>query len=168
MHTGAYRFIADAVGREPVTWLRVVEIGSYNINGSVRPLCAGSATYLGVDQRPGPDVDLVCSGDALPEELTTDVVICCEVLEHTKQAQGIVAEAVRILTPGGRLLITCAGPTRQPHSGIDGGTVRDGEYYRNVETHALVSWVEQAGAVVEAIEVHPNRGDIYLQARKPE
>jgi hypothetical protein len=69
-----------------------------------------------------------------------------------------------MLTPGGHLLVTCATHPRAPHSGIDGGPLKAGEFYRNVETDELVGWVERAGLQVRVCEVHPERGDLYLVA----
>ena len=39
----------------------VLEVGSLNINGSVREFFTGG-DYLGLDVGAGPDVDLVCEG----------------------------------------------------------------------------------------------------------
>jgi hypothetical protein len=40
---------------------RVLDIGSLDINGSVRPLFRGG-TYTGIDVAAGPGVDIVCQG----------------------------------------------------------------------------------------------------------
>jgi hypothetical protein len=77
-----------------------------------------------------------------------------------------VRNAAAILRkPGGRLLGTCATHPRAPHSGIDGGPLRDGEFYRNVSGDELVGWAEDAGLRVLVCEEHLDRGDLYLVAR---
>ena len=40
----------------------VLEVGSVNINGTVRDLFDRPNNYIGLDVAPGRDVDVVCSG----------------------------------------------------------------------------------------------------------
>ena len=47
---------------------RVLEVGSYDVNGSVRPLFEGAKQYIGIDSRPGPGVDLVMSARSFVED----------------------------------------------------------------------------------------------------
>jgi SAM-dependent methyltransferase len=160
VHLEAYAFIAAHLWHEPASGLDVVEIGSYNVNGSIRSLCLGARSYLGVDTRAGPDVDLVCNGEALPETLRADLVICCEVLEHTPAAPAICAEAYRVLRPGGRFLVTCATDPRAPH-GVMGGAVGR-EFYRNVPPAMLREWLAPFAEVI--FDVAFDRGDLYALA----
>jgi len=53
--------------------LRVVELGSQDVNGSFREVLPESCSYVGVDLEPGKNVDLVCRGThiALPDERPT-------------------------------------------------------------------------------------------------
>jgi SAM-dependent methyltransferase len=159
MHLEAYAFVAAHLAIDPVDDLDVVEIGSYNVNGSVRTLCGAARSYVGVDMRPGPDVDLVCDGAALPDELRADLVLCCEVLEHTEAAPAICAEAYRVLRLGGRFIVTCATDPRLPH-GVMGGAVGR-EFYRNVAPSLLRAWLAPFAALT--LEVH-ERGDLYAIA----
>ena len=64
------------------TGLRVLEIGSADINGSIRSFFPGS-DYTGVDLSAGPGVDVVASGHelALPDR-DVDLAISCECFEH--------------------------------------------------------------------------------------
>lgn len=125
MHPEAYQWVAQHAPQHPV---RVVEFGSRDINGGVRHLFAGS--YLGIDIEAGPGVDVVADAARLDLGGGYDVVVCCEVLEHTPAWREIVASAGRALRAGGVLILTCAGPGRAPH-GAEGGPV-GGEYYANV------------------------------------
>jgi hypothetical protein len=144
----------------------VLEVGSRNVNGSVRPLFANATSYTGIDILDGPGVDVVVTGYGYEPAHKPSVVVCCEVLEHTEQALAIVRNAAAILKLGGRLLVTCATDPRMPHSGIHGGPLEQGEFYRNVPPDILVGWVEQAGLHVLERETYPDRGDLYLLAGK--
>ena len=87
----------------------VLEVGSYNVNGSPREVFQAEAkSYIGVDMDEGPDVDRVVNG----EELTTafdhtfDTVICMETLEHVKNPWKVVEQLKAVLSPGGHLWIS--------------------------------------------------------------
>jgi SAM-dependent methyltransferase len=161
MHPEAYSFVATHLAQHPVMGLDVVEIGSFNVNGSVRSLCLAARSYVGVDVRAGPDVDLVCDGAALPADLTADVVLCCEVLEHAPAAHAICAEAFRVLRPCGRFIVTCASDPRAPH-GVMGGAIGH-EFYRNVPPADLRHWLKRFASI--ELAWHRDRGDLYAIAR---
>src|SRR5262249_32046337 len=129
MHAATYRYVRCTVRRHG-PWRTVLEIGSWDVNGSVRRLFAG-ATYLGVDIVPGPGVDVVADGASFAPEHPPDCVVCTEVLEHTLRAEAIVANAHRMLAPGGVLVLTAAWAGRLPHSAVDGGRLRPREFYSN-------------------------------------
>lgn len=161
MHPEAYRFVARAVAGIDMAGRRVLEIGSYNVNGSVRPLFAGCAEYVGIDTRPGRDVDLVV--DAVDYDgRDFDIVVCTEVLEHVADPAAIIRAASRALQPGGLLILTAATRGRAPHN-IDGGPDLRGEPYRNVTKAALGRWL--TGAEEIHIELDTAVGDIYATAR---
>jgi SAM-dependent methyltransferase len=166
MHAEALRFAARAIADLPsVQDSHVLEIGSRDLNGSIRPWLATAASYTGIDRQAGQGVDVVADGATYVPVEAPDLVVCMETLEHAEQADAIVRNAAAILRkPGGRVLITCATEPRAPHSAIDGGPLRTGEFYRNVSLAELVWWVEQAGLKVVHREVHMDRGDLYLVA----
>jgi hypothetical protein len=175
MHPEAHEFIRREVKRRGLFGLSVVEIGGRNINGSIRPLFRTS-DYLSTDITDGPGVDLVADG-AAPEFYgavvsklggkLADVVVCCEVLEHTPAGEAIVLNAARLLGVGGVFLMTAAGNGRAPHSAVDGSSLRAHEWYRNVTSDDCARWygVAFAGG---AFVVEHDRGeeDIYVVAIK--
>lgn len=128
------RAIKDCGRTEPGA--RVLEFGSLDINGSVRPLFAelvsGGGAYLGIDVQEGPGVDLVADASAYKSDTQHDFVVCCEVFEHTALWPKIIANAHSLLAPGGVFIATMAGEGRPPHSAIDENPIRDWEYYKNV------------------------------------
>jgi len=159
--------VTDFVGRHADTAGRVLELGSRNINGSVRHLFADAATYVGVDPVDGPDVDIVGDGSTIEVLFDSfDVVVCTEVLEHVDDtiAAGIIANAHRHLVPGGRFVMTCAGPGRGAHSAIDERPIRPWEFYRNVDDVTLDGWLANAGFA--RWEIEPLGADMRCVAWK--
>lgn len=89
----------------------VYEFGSFIVDGQeqigdLRPLFAGRE-YVGCDMRAGPGVDrvedLACL--TLPDE-SVETIVCVETLEHCFHVERAVAEMLRVLRPGGLLLIS--------------------------------------------------------------
>lgn len=150
MHHEAMAYLSNfATGDEVV----VVELGSRNINGSPRWLFP-NADYTGVDIEPGVGVDVVADGATFKPKRKADIVISAEVFEHAPSWRKIVTNAARCLKVGGRGVFTAAGPLREPHSAVDGGPLRAGEWYENVSAAALEAAMKRAGFVdVTAVEV---------------
>lgn len=70
-----------------------------------RHLCRGQ--WIGVDAQPGTNVDLVTDAESLSlPDASVGSVVCSEVLEHTRRPWRVIAEAYRVLQPGGWLLLT--------------------------------------------------------------
>jgi SAM-dependent methyltransferase len=164
MHLGASNWLAAHIG----TPSRVLEFGSLNINGTARDY-APTAFWWGLDMQDGPGVDEVADAASwCPiESFAADTVVCAEVLEHTPNSLQIIANAYRHLKPGGRFLMTCASHGRQPHSAIDGGPLRDGEYYENITPAEYRNMAELAGFVITHSQYHADRGDLYALGIKP-
>lgn len=162
MHPAALSYVSAHV---PCLADSILDFGSRNINGSARSVTR-ARKYVGVDIAPGDGVDVV--GDAALVALgrTFDAVVCAEVLEHAddQTCAGIVANAYAHLNPGGVFVATMAGLSREPHSAVDGGPVRAGEFYRNVDRDLLASWLTAAGFV--EFEIDERRADIRCTARK--
>jgi SAM-dependent methyltransferase len=90
---------------------RVVELGSYNVNGSLRPFIESlkPAEYVGVDIEKGPGVDIVCNAENVLErfgEESFDVVISTELLEHVRDWRKVISNIKNICKPNGLVLIT--------------------------------------------------------------
>lgn len=132
MHPAAMEWIA----RHATTEGRVLDAGGRDVNGSPRHLFGPD--YTVVDIAPGPGIDVVADGAALPFAYCSfDVVVCAEVLEHARSWRDIVGECARVLALGGRLIITTAGPGRPAHSATDLITMDPGEYYGNIDPGQL-------------------------------
>jgi SAM-dependent methyltransferase len=94
---------------------RVLEVGSLNLNGSVREFFA-DCDYVGLDVGEGRDVDVVCAGEDYGEKSGAfDVVISCEAMEHNVQWRKTWLNMVRLLKDDGLLILTCATAGRRQH-----------------------------------------------------
>lgn len=101
--------------------LNILEIGSYDINGSVRNLFKNiNNKYIGVDLCEGKGVDVVASGHALEfGDASFDVTLSGECFEHDSNYVETFRNMVRMTSPGGLVVFTCATLGRLEH-----GTVR--------------------------------------------
>jgi len=104
-------FGARVVSVDDVRGKRVIEVGSMNVNGSLRATieALGPAKYIGVDLGEGPGVDEVCPAEALVArfgEASFDLVVCTEMLEHVREWRVAVTNLKGLVAPGGVLLVT--------------------------------------------------------------
>jgi SAM-dependent methyltransferase len=93
----------------------ILEVGSKDINGSVRPTINEHqpAFYEGIDIQQGNGVDRVMdAGEMLGyyHEDLFDLVISTEALEHIKDWKMVVTNMKRVLHPQGWLVITTRSP----------------------------------------------------------
>lgn len=127
-----------------------LDIGSLDLNGNNQYLFDANCLYLGIDVAQGRNVDIVSPGHqlGLPDE-TFDVVVSTECLEHDRHWEQTLQHAVRMLRPGGMLLMTCA-TTGRPEHGTRRTTPHDApllasvddewaDYYRNLDEHDIRS-----------------------------
>lgn len=157
MHQSAHDWISLQVKQLPHR-KSILEIGSRDVNGSIRSLFQHADRYLGIDIRPGEGVDVVADAAIFQSDERFDTCVCMEVLEHTDKQREICRTAYRHLLKGGILLVTAAGIGREPHSAIDGGTLKDGEYYQNVTVADLRWWMSDFQLVMASTETP---GDVY-------
>lgn len=113
---------------------KVLEVGSQNINGSVRSHFK-NCDYIGIDLGEAPGVDIVSSIIDFKHENEYDVVISSEMLEHCKEWKEALQIMYHNVKPGGIFILTCAGPNRHEH-GTSNHTPQDSKFtldhYRNI------------------------------------
>lgn len=163
MHPAAFEFVSRYATRDPIS---VIEIGSRDINGSVRPHFP-AASWIGIDVIAGPSVDVVIDAMIYKPSQQVDMVICCEVFEHESRWKDILVRALAWLKPGGQIILTCGGIGRDPHSAIDGGPLRPGEWYQNVSEHRMRYALEITGFCGLYTEDNAHAKDTYAVACKP-
>jgi SAM-dependent methyltransferase len=115
MHPSAHAFIREVLTAAEVEGRSVLEVGSYDVNGSVRLDVErlNPASYVGADIAAGPGVDRVVDCEDLPDEFgfgQLDVVISAEMLEHVRDWQACLLSMATVLRPGGLLVLTTRSP----------------------------------------------------------
>jgi len=115
MHGSVLTFLASVLKHPDIAGREVLEIGSFDVNGSPRThiIPLGPKKYVGIDTAPGKGVDLVLDGAKAHEhfgENSFDIVLCCEVLEHAADWKAIVSSAKRVLRPDGVMVFTTRAP----------------------------------------------------------
>jgi len=167
MHASAYAWACSALTADDVKGAHVIEAGAYDVNGSVRPhvQALSPASYTGTDMRPGPGVDLVCDAADLPGQLGlpgADVVVSTEMLEHAADWQAALTGMVRVLLPGGILVLT----TRSEGFPLHG--YPDDHWRFSVE--AMGDIMTAAGMDVLDLRADPDpmSPGVFVKARKPD
>ena len=141
---------------------RVLEVGSLDVNGSVRGdiVALGPTDYVGIDIRPGPGVDVICDAGDLVErfgENAFDVVISTELLEHARDWRRIVSNIKRVTKPNGVMIVSTRSYGvdfhRQPF---------DYWRYQQKDFEAIF-----ADVAVEDLQLDPTDPGLLIKARKP-
>lgn len=141
-HSNQMTFVQTVKGCFPDSFVnnKVLEVGSLNINGSVREFFTG-CNYLGVDIGEGKDVDMVCKGHELPfPDLSFDTVISCECLEHDKDWLKTFKKMYELSKD--LVVMTCATTGRKEHgttttNPTDAPFTND--YYKNLTIQDFVN-----------------------------
>ncbi len=107
------RFAAGFVARHEIEGAEVLEVGSQNVNGTVRPLFSLARRYVGIDMAPGRGVDEVVDSERLAERFGADafdIVLSTEMLEHVVDWKACLRQMALVLRPGGLLVLTTRSP----------------------------------------------------------
>jgi SAM-dependent methyltransferase len=98
-HAGAFFTTYGPAFERPV----IVEIGSADVNGSLRSVAPGACQYVGLDFAPGPGVDIVLTDPyRYPlETASADMVVTSSCFEHAEFFWLSFLEILRILKPEG-------------------------------------------------------------------
>jgi SAM-dependent methyltransferase len=102
-------WIAVVRGRFPFSAGRVLEIGSQNINGTVRQFFSDASEYIGTDMQQGDGVDVVLDNKSLMTHFgpnSFDTIVACEVLEHDRIFWQTIYQIRTLLRVGGHVIIT--------------------------------------------------------------
>lgn len=102
-------FGATNLTKAEVEGKKIIEVGSYDVNGSLRPIVENwnPAEYIGVDIEHGPGVDIICPAENLVEKFGInkfDLVISTCALEHIKNWGEAISNIKNICKPNGVIL----------------------------------------------------------------
>jgi 2-polyprenyl-3-methyl-5-hydroxy-6-metoxy-1,4-benzoquinol methylase len=148
------------LGRESLESLRLLDVGCgtgpFSLTAAQRGAVVTSldiGTELLARAR-AKGVATVLAGDAMALPFTDarfDIVLSSECIEHTADPRRAVVEMLRVLRPGGRLVLTC--PNRFWHWSVTLANALNLRPYRGFENwpswRVLESWVEASGGKIE-------------------
>jgi len=111
--TSCITFGAKNLNKKEIQGQLVIDVGSYDVNGSLRPIIESwePAKYVGIDIEKGPGVDIICNAEDIVRKFgkeSFDVVILYEAIYYLQYPEKFVDEARRILRSKGLLLICSA------------------------------------------------------------
>ena len=157
MHSAVLGFVERFATKDAID---ILDIGGRNVNGTPREMFP-NARYTVLDIRAGGNVDIVADAASWhPDGRNWDLVLSTECFEHTPDYPEICKTAYKACKQGGRIVVTCAGPGRVPHSAFVEAGVQPGEYYANVEPAELSNALRIAGFV----DVEVDQVGLDLQA----
>ncbi len=128
--------------------LTIAEIGSQDVNGSLRDFAPSGHTYIGLDFQDARGVDVVLSD---PYELplgdgSVDVVVSSSCLEHSEFFWLVYLEVARVLKPGGLFYLNV--PSNGPFHRYPVDCWR---FYPD-SAHALARWGRRNGHEMTVLE----------------
>ena len=139
--------------------IKVIEIGSQDINGSLRSCCPENYEYIGVDFVAGKGVDVILEDPySLPFETgVADIVLSSSCFEHSEMFWLLFLEIMRILKPSGLFYLN------SPSNGIFHRYPVDCWRFYPDSARAMVSWAKHNGMKPALLESYTSAqyGDIW-------
>lgn len=154
-------FGAKCLAKEEIKGKKVIEVGSCDVNGSLRPFIESwlPAKYVGIDLQKGPGVDVVCSAEKMVRVFGKEsfgVVISTELLEHVRDWRKVISNIKNICQPGGVILLTTRSYGYAYH-----GYPYDFWRYEVRDMNNIFSDCQ-----ILALEKDPQRG-VFIKVKKP-
>ncbi len=161
-HESCYEFAREHLRPQDVRGGAVLEVGSLDLNGSLRPLVEAlePGSYLGVDIRKGPGVDELCDAAELVKRFgleSFDLLIATELLEHVRDWRTVVSNFKQVVRPDGVMLITTRSRGFPHHA-----HPHDFWRYEPGDVEVIFS-----DCIIEALEPDPQVPGVFLRVRKP-
>lgn len=97
--------------KEEIENKKIIEVGSHDVNGSLRRIyeSCNPLQYVGIDIEPGPGVDIVCKAEDIVNifgKNKFDIVVSTELLEHVRNWRKLISNLKNICKPDGIIIIT--------------------------------------------------------------
>lgn len=143
----------------------ILDCGSLDLNGNNRHLFV-SPYYTGIDLDFGPNVDVVSPIHKYWGKTGHfDIIVSTECLEHDQHWRESLKNMVRMLKPGGIMLITCATTGRPEH-----GTRRchpesspfTNDYYQNLTADDFRDAISMGLFAEHEFDTNPVSCDLYF------
>ena len=147
--------------KEEIQGRKVIEVGSRDANGSLRPLLESfkPEQYIGVDIIKGRGVDVICKAEDLLNKFqkeSFDVLISTELLEHVRDWKRIISNFKNVVKTGGIILLTTRSFGYPFH-----GSPYDFWRYELEDMKNIFS-----DCLIEKLEKDPKNG-VFVKVRKP-
>lgn len=160
-HKACMDFFTDECGDHDFKGKKIIEVGSYDVNGSLRNWVRRSTprSYLGVDISSGPGVDQVCPVGKLTTtfgKASFDVAISTEMLEHVEDWREAITNLKDIIHEGGLLILTTRSPGFAYH-----GYPHDFWRYDIEDFKTIFSDME-----ILSLKQDPEAPGVFIKARK--
>lgn len=122
-NVNCFKWIAQNLSFWEVVNKRVLDVGSYDVNGSLRYVfeMLEPDEYVGTDIVEGPGVDVVCPAQELVKQFGQerfDIVVSASMLEHTQDWRTAVSNMKRVCKKGGLIFLIVPSSWRRhehPH-----------------------------------------------------
>lgn len=126
----------------------VLDIGSQNVNGSIKDVCPGHFKYVGVDFVKGAGVDIILDDPyKLPfSDNYADFIVCSSCFEHSEMFWVLFLEIMRVLKPNGLLYLNV------PSNGLFHRYPVDCWRFYPDSGQALVAWSKRNGMATCLLE----------------
>jgi SAM-dependent methyltransferase len=133
--------------------LKVLDVGSGDINGNNRFLFHPESEYHGNDMFKANNVTIVCKTSELPfEDESFDVIVSTECFEHDPEWDKSLKNISRMLKPDGLFFFSCGGEGRGEHGtrrttpencfATIAGHVEFQDHYRNLVINDVTSTLD--------------------------
>lgn len=160
MHDTAYesgRHFFECYWRPDFTM--ILDIGAYDVNGTLRDFCPPGARYVGVDLEAGPSVDVVRKDphDPLPfDDATFDAIVSSSCFEHDQMFWLSFLEMRRVLKPDGYIYLNA------PSTGAYHTFPYDNWRFYPDAGLALAAWARRSGypdtQLIESLTLRQREG----------
>lgn len=150
MHTSAMRNGADFFNSycSNLSSGLVLDIGSQDVNGSLRQVCPSHLKYIGVDFVAGRNVDVILNDPyTLPfDDNQADVILSSSCFEHSEMFWIVFLEVMRVLKPTGVFYLSV------PSNGAFHRYPVDCWRFYPDSGNALVAWAKRNGVNAKLLE----------------
>jgi SAM-dependent methyltransferase len=135
----------------------VVEIGSQDVNGSLRSVAPDAFDYIGVDFQAAKGVDVVLTDPySLPfASESVDMVLSSSCFEHSEMFWLVFLEIMRVLKPRGLFYLNV------PSAGSFHRYPVDCWRFYPDSGRALVQWSKRSGGNAELLESYTQKGGTW-------
>ena len=131
----------------------MIDLGSQDVNGSLRDVCPANARYIGVDFAQARNVDVVLTDPySLPfNDASVDIVVSSSCFEHSEMFWLVFNEVLRILKPNGLFYLNA------PTNGAFHRYPVDCWRFYPDSGNALVTWAKRCGMSPALLESFTTR-----------